>query len=357
MEITHIIINEDLIYIFAINDENKIELIVCDIFNFFIIKNTMRNDDLLELYMNGILLHNNKFYFIGGYDRNFRIPNSFENIIVTDDNLNIVDIIKTNPLFTNNYPVERLFMYNNNFIIKDDVLYMCGGVINDEYTIYFEDYISQDFWELNLETKNWNLITNNIFHFVKNEEKNINNDDLFDYLEIIDYGENIIIWGKYNTFILYLYDIKNKELKKMNIVENIRKNIPFNHNFLIHALHYDNNKQNIYFIISSNIGSIYSIQFNVSENDYKILYLCNEKYYEYQYEYEYYIMFYKNKVYFFNKDKIQNKVYSLKNSVIYYNYNNSLYDLLANFIRYNDDILLCMEKNINHIPKHIFNDI
>ncbi len=343
MEITHIIIDGNFIYIFLFNSKNKLELYVYNIGDFVCIKKIINDNILLELYMNSICLYNNKFYFVGGFDTDLKIPNFFENIIVTQIDLSNIEIIKTIPSLHNNFPLERLFLYNNNAIIKDNIVYMCGGVINEEYTENFEYYIMQDFWKLDLETKKWDLIIKNISNL---NDENQENKNFSYYLEIADCGENILIRRKYDFSIFYLYNIAHDSWKKINIT-NVNKILFCDLDLSIYTSFYNHN--NIYFITKSNVGSFFNIEYSIERSEYRINHLCDENYYEHN------ITFYKNKVYFFNKNQIKRD--DIKNNIAFYNYKHTLYDSLANKIRYCNDLLMEFKNNKKYIPAHIVDDI
>jgi hypothetical protein len=343
MEILNFFINNNIIYI----------LVNCIEEGFFIYKYNAKNFDLIEkinsknnnlkFFMNGICHNkdNNKLYFIGGYDKDLAKPNFFDNYVVYDLETNNITLEKINIKNKCDFPIERLIVNNKNTIIKDNFLYLCGGILNDEN---IDDNgnlcVLDDFWKLDLKENKWYIISENI--------KNSKSNSIFDYLELSDCDENILIRGKYSTTVFYLYNIENNIFRKININNNeIMKKIGITIDI---SYYYDNN---IYLIIKTHLGDIYNIEYSIKKNTYNMLFIMKENFNENG------VCLFNDKLYFLNrnfldkdKDKDKDKKQNLKNFLFCVRFKHKLYDLLINTFKNNQYL-----KREKYLPKHVYDDL
>lgn len=299
MEVTHIIINNNFLYLFKKSNTCALSVEIYDIYNNLKPINKKKfNDEYFDYFMNNIYLYNDNFYILGGYLNN--ISRSLKFITIMSIDFKTINIIKA---INYEIPESRYFLDNNNIIIKNNIIYLAGG--------YNNDYLYDDLWSFDLNTKKWKNIEKNIFINKKTEK-------IRDYIEIYDFNNNknnIIITGKYINFYYFLYDINNNFIREINIQNNLKKEL-FNNNLIIYKVF---NKNNTIYVILKNNNKIMCLKI---ENDIgELFFIANNEYNDILIDND------NNNIYI-----TERKTTLIKNLKIY-RFNNNLYDNIINFIR------------------------
>lgn len=257
MEITHIIIKKNIIYLFKKNEEFTLCIFSYDINqNFNLTKKIKITAEYLDYYINAVCLHDDKFYILGGLlNGNMR---SLKYITIINSNFESIIITKANNC---ELPQKRIFIDNNNIVIVNNILYLAGGCSdNDSNDIY------SDFWSYNLNTKIWTCISKNIFDL----QLEFNSHD---YVEIAQNNENLILIGKFLNRYIYIYNIHSCSFTIIDI-----KNI--------YLLSLQNNYhiqkilcvENFIYLIMKNTQNITSVKFNINDKSYEIYKICDNIY-------------------------------------------------------------------------------
>lgn len=326
MSITHIIINSNFLYLFKNKEKHFLLIEIYDINKKLeLINKKTLSSDYFDYYMNAIYLYKDNFYILGGYC-NDKLR-SFKFITIINIKFDTINIIKSK---NDDIPKKRVFIDNNNIVIKNDILYLAGGY--SEY--YTEDYnIFDDMWCFDLKSKTWKNIKKNMFLYIENEK-------IVDYIEIYDgNNNNIIITGKYLNFYYFLYDINKNIIHKINLKDNIKKELYID-NFIIYKVFYKND--NIYIILNNNEKIFcvkiniknYYVSKNVISNNFNMndIIINNDE----------------NNIYVYDKEK--KSIESIK----IFRFENNLYDEIINFIRSHDNFTF---QDYNILPNKIKTDI
>lgn len=261
MEITHIIINNNLLFLFRKTKDAPLSIYSYDINkNYKVIKKISFTSEYLDYYMNCLILHKNNFYMFGGlFGGELR---SLKYMTIINENLDDINILKSDDYFT---PEKRLFIENNNCVVINDILYMAGGCLDDSDIIDWnnmscEKSVFKDFWSYDIQNKKWKCISKNIFEEFKSKN--------FDYVEMSSHENNIFFTGKFILNGIYFYNTNNKIFQHINFCFRELLDIEYYVQKLFVV-------ENHIFLIMKNRKNISVCKFNLQNNSFYAYNLCN----------------------------------------------------------------------------------